>query len=242
MFVSFAVCPLGVVAVSSRARRRVVVNSVPWGLASGRVACAHGGRAFRLAGVGLRMHVRAREGTGGWIRVAGVGKRAFGRWCVCVSRGRCGERWPPEVIRVAGVGKCARRVRFAWQAWGMVRPVASLGIVLRGRRRESCAAAETAIFRGPVREFGCAGACSRVRRCEFVAGAGNPWTCGCKLGADVSWNAVAGCGDWCRVCGAVPWNAVAGCGDWRRACRVWRRVFGIADQGVMWVAPCDWDC
>ena len=220
------------------------------------------------------MHVRAREGTGVWIRVAGVGKRAFGRWRACVSRGRCGERWPPEVsrtwIRVAGVGKRARGVRFAWQAWGMVRPVASLGIVLRGRRRESCAAAETARFRGPVREFGRAGARSRFRRCEIVAGAGNLWICGCKLGADVSWNAAAGCvGRVARaaLCRGTQWQAVgigvgrvarvacvALChGDCWWACRVgaavpwgpqgsassrWRRVLGIADQGVVWVAPC----
>ena len=70
--------------------------------------------------------------------MAGVGKCAFGRWCACASRGRCGERWPPEVsatwIRVAGVGKRARSVagmgngatgglaghRFAWQAQGIV--------------------------------------------------------------------------------------------------------------------------
>ena len=30
---------------------------------------------------------------------------------------------------------------------------------------------------------------ARVGRCEIVAGAGNPWICGCELGADVSWNA-----------------------------------------------------
>ena len=108
----------------------------------GNVHLDVGARAFRVAGVGLRMHRRARDGSGRWIRVAGVGKRAFGRCCACVSRGRCGARWPPEVsrtwIRVAGVGKRARSVRFAWQAWGMVRSMASLGIVLRGRRRESC--------------------------------------------------------------------------------------------------------
>ena len=80
-----------------------------------------------------------------------------------------------RAFHVAGVGKGGqgrRRERgFAWPAWGSMhaacvsrgrrgawRPVASLGIVLRGRRRESCAAAETARFRGPVREFGCAGA------------------------------------------------------------------------------------
>ena len=67
MFASFAPATRGVRSVSSRCPLGVVVNSVPWGLASG-----HGGRAFRVAGVGLRMHVRAQEGTGGWIRVAGI--------------------------------------------------------------------------------------------------------------------------------------------------------------------------
>ena len=161
------------------------------------------------------MHVRAREGTGRWIRVAGVGKRAFGRCCACVSRGRCGARWPPEVsrrwIRVAGVGKRARSVRFAWQAWGMVRAVASLGIVLRGRRRESCAVAKIAGFRGPVRQIACACARSRVSRCEIVAGAGNPWICGCGLGADVLWNAAAGCVGrvaCAALCRGTQWQAV----------------------------------
>ena len=94
--------------------------------------------------------------------MVGAGKRAFGRCCACVSRGRCGAKWPPEVsrtwIRVAGVGKRARSARFAfaWQAWGMLRSVASLGIVLRDRRRESYAAAKITRFRGPKRELGCA--------------------------------------------------------------------------------------
>ena len=53
--------------------------------------------------------------------------------------------------------------RFAWQAWGRVRPGESLGIVLRG--------------------------------CEIVAGAGNPWISGRKLGQTfrrTSWQADAG--------------------------------------------------
>ena len=33
------------------------------------------GRVFRVAGVGLRMHVGVWEGAGGWIRVAGVTHR-----------------------------------------------------------------------------------------------------------------------------------------------------------------------
>ena len=130
--------------------------------------------------------------------------------------------------------------------------MASLGIVLRGRRRESCAAAKIARFRGPVREIGCAGARSRV--CEIVVGAGNPWTCGCELGADVSWNAAAGCVG-CVACAALcrgtQWQAVgigigrvacvALCnGDWRRVLGIadhgQRRVIGIGEQGVVWVA------
>ena len=27
-----------------------------------------------------------------------------------------------------------------------------------------------------------------------------------------------------------------------RALSGWRRVIGIGDQGVVWVAPCHWDC
>ena len=111
---------------------------------------------------------------------------------------------------------------------------------------------------------------ARVGRCEIVAGAGNPWICGCELGADVSWNAAAGCvgrvvrsalcrgtqwqavtigvgrvarvvraalchGDCCwasRVGVAVPWGLLG------RPSSRWRRVVGIADQGMVWAAPC----
>ena len=140
----------------------------------------------------------------------------------------------------------------------------------RGRRNESYAVAKIAGFRGPVR--------ARVGRCEIVAGAGNPWICGCELGADVSWNAAAGCvgrvvrsslcrgtqwqaltmgvgrvarlaraalchGDCCwarRLGAAVPWGLLLGV---LRGCRcAVLRVLGIADQGMVWVAPChqDW--
>ena len=124
MFASFAPARRRQLAGNSRATRGVVVNSVPWGLASGRVACRHGGRAFRVAGVGLRMHVRAREGTGGgsawqvWENVhLDVGARAF---------------------HVAGVGtgghrRCRER-GFAWPAWGSVHAAC----VSRGRRGEWC--------------------------------------------------------------------------------------------------------
>ena len=217
---------------------------------------------------------KALEGGSAWQ----VWKRAFSRWCACVSRGRCGERWPPEVsrtwFRVAGVGKRARSVHFAWQAWGMVRPVASLGIVLRGRRRESCAAAETARFRGPVREFGCAGACSgaigvaKPWQAQGIRGLvdvslertflGTQWRVTCAaLCRGTQWQAV-GIGVGRVACGAVSWGFLTRpWSGWRRvfgiadqavvwvACRAWsgrRRVFEIADQGVVWKAPCLWDC
>ena len=136
---------------------------------------------------------------------------------------------------------------------------------------------------------------ARVGRCEIVAGAGNPWICGCELGADVSGNAAAGCVGRAALCRGTQWQAVtmgvgrvaraaraALCrGDCCWACRVgacamgiaagrvasvalchgdccwasrvgvavpwgllggpssrWRRVLGIADQGMVWVAPC----
>ena len=51
----------------------------------------------------------------------------------------------------------------------------------------------------------------RVGRCETVAGAGNPWICGCELGADVSWNAAAGCVGrvaYAALCRGTQWQAV----------------------------------
>ena len=91
---------------------------------------------------------------------------------------------------------------------------------------------------------------ARVGRCESVAGAGNPWICGCELGAGFSGNAAAGCvgrvgraalcretqwqavtmGVGRRACGAVPWGLLLGVS---RGCCI-----GIADQGVVWVALC----
>ena len=78
----------------------------------------------------------------------------------------------------------------------------------------------------------------------------------CRACGAVPWNAVAGCGDWrracrvCGVCGAVLCGLLVGVS---RGCRCAMgiagqrvlsvaRVLGIADQGVVWVAPCHWDC
>ena len=38
------------------------------------------------------------------------------------------------------------------------------------------------------------------------------------------------------VGGAVPWGLLKG------VSRAWSCAVGIGDQGVVWVAPCHWDC
>ena len=64
---------------------------------------------------------------------------------------------------------------------------------------------------------------ARVGRCEIVAGAGNPWICGCELGAGFSGNAAAGCvGRVGRaaLCRGTQWQAVTmGVGRVARAAR-----------------------
>ena len=150
IFVSCVVWSLDVVAVPFGD----VVNSMTWGLASGRVARGYGRGVIRVVGVGFRIYVRVREGIGGRIREVILGNIYLNVGDACISW--CGASSPLGIsqtwIRMPGVGKRA------CQAWGMVRPVASLGTVLRGRRRESCAAAKIIRFRGPVREIDCAGA------------------------------------------------------------------------------------
>ena len=115
---------------------------------------------------------------------------------------------------------------------------------------------------------------ARVGRCEIVAGAGNPWICGCELGAPVSWNALAGCVGrvaHAALCRGTQWQAVTmgvgrvahvacvalchgdcwaarplgGAVSWgllTRASSGWRRIIRIGEQGLVWVAPCHWDC
>ena len=100
--------------------RGVVGNSVPWGLASGRVAW-HGGCAFRVAGVGCMSAFGKAHKESAW-KVWGnvhldVGARAF------------------HVARVGKGGHRRCRERgFAWPAWGSVHAAC----VSRGRRGEWC--------------------------------------------------------------------------------------------------------
>ena len=131
-----------------------------------------------------------------------------------------------RAFRVAGVRNCARSVRFAWPAsvWcDVVRRWA--GIVLRGRRRESCAAAETIGFCGPVRDIACVCVSGCVRRGELVAGAGNRWIYGCErsgrltqLGDASILLDVSG--------GAVPLGVAWSVSRWARS------AIGISDERV----------
>ena len=52
---------------------------------------------------------------------------------------------------------------------------------------------------------------ARVGRCEIVAGEGNPWICGCELGAGFCGNAAAGCVGrvaCAALCRGTQWQAV----------------------------------
>ena len=54
----------------------------------------------------------------------------------------------------------------------------------------------------------------------------------CRVGGAVLWGLLLGVSRGCRVGGAMLLT---------RASSGWRRVLGIADQGVVWVAPCLWE-
>ena len=153
-------------------------------------------------------------------RLRGSGVLRACAWASCAFL-RPGHRfaWQAAGIgRVASVcvGSCAflrPGHRFAWQAAGIGRvggvPRVCRGCVAALCRGDwvPCAVAKTAGFRGPVRQI----ARARVGRCEIVAGAGNPWISGCELGADVSWNAAAGCVGrvaCAALCRGTQWQAV----------------------------------
>ena len=78
---------------------------------------------------------------------------------------------------------------------------------------------------------------SRGWRCAMGIAAGR------RVGGAVLWGLLLGvsrvrrcAGGPCRVGGAVSWKLLT------RASSGWRSVFGIADQGVVWVALCHADC
>ena len=67
-----------------------------------------------------------------------------------------------------------------------------------------------------------------------------PW--GLVTRASSGWRRVFGIAGQRRVDGAVSLGLCRLGGAVTRASSGWRRVFAIAGQGVVWVAPCLWDC
>ena len=80
---------------------------------------------------------------------------------------------------------------------------------------------------------------SRGWRCAMgIAGVRVAWVALCHAGVRVAWVALCHVYWWwaCRVVGAVSRGLLT------EPLSGWRRVFEIADQGVVWVALCLWDC
>ena len=267
MFASFAVCRRGVVVVASLIPcrgdwRRGVLRRAWWTCVSrGRRgtpdACPRSGRhwrvdprgrcgetciwtfahAFHVAGVGQGGHRRCRKRGFAWPAWGSV--RA-----ACVSRGRRGEwcdRWP----RWAGAGNRARQlksldfvalceksaVRARVPAFGVAKSRQAQGI----RRLVDVRLERT--FCGTQRQA--APGVSRVRRCAMGIAVGRvAWVALCHGllvgGVTRRWRrAMRIAGAWMALC---HWDSLLG----RTSCGR-RRVIGIADQGVVWVAPCFWD-
>ena len=135
-----------------------------------------------------------------------------------------------------------------------------LGVVLRGRLRESCVlgacpgragghvsalcrgdwvpgAWSTCVWRGRLRESCVLGACWEHargpcrRRCAVGIGLR---ACRARMILRVA-TCVSRHGDWCwasRVGVAVPWGLLGGLSS------RWRPLIRIGEQGVLWVAPC----
>ena len=112
-------------------------------------------------------------------------ERVATRVCMDVSRGRRGESWQ----RVRGAGSrdgVSRGRRGEW--CDLVRRRASFCVADAANRAQQLKPLE---FVAPC-EIVCVCVSGCVRRGEIMAGARNRWICGCKCGADVTQNAVAG--------------------------------------------------
>ena len=169
-----------------------------------------------------------------------------------VSAALCRGDWVPgRVARAHDLTHCD--LRFAWQVW-------DFGCIdVLGKARDGGSAWQAQCARS-AKSLDFVAPCDKARvracvgRCEIVAGAGNPWICVWELGADVSWNAAAGCvGRVGRsaLCRGTQRQAVTmGVGRLARAARAalchedccWACRVGGADQGMVWVAPCHQDC
>ena len=224
--------------------------------------CAHGQGAFRVAGCGDRVAgsvsgacpraVSAAPCRGDWV--PGVSRaRMILRAATCVSRGRCGtsdalmcsgRHWMVDprgrrnescaVGKNAGFRGPVRQSACAGARWALRN---------RGRRRESV---DLRMGAGSGRFLDAAAGCvGRVGHSALCRG--TQWqavTMGVGRAARVARAALCH-GDCCWACrlgAAVPWGLLRRLGGAvslglvTRASSGWRRVIGIADEGVVWVA------
>ena len=222
--------------------------------------------SFRVAVCGDRACWRCAAALcrGDWVldafctRMANVSRGRLRGSCVLgghaagVLAALCRGDWVPAVSQtrmILRAATCVSRGRCGTSD-ALMRSGRHWTVDPRSRRNKSCAVAKIAAFRGPVRQICCAGARWALRN--------RPWICGCELGADVSWNAAAGCvgrvacallcrgtqwqavtmgvGCVARVCGAVPWGLLLGA---PRGCRC---AMDIAARRVASLPLCHGDC
>ena len=229
-----------------RARRACTAcGAVPWGLLLGR-SCG------RRSAVGICVSRVYRV----WCCAVGicVASASASRACTACG-GSCGRR--------SAVGICVSRVYRVWRcAVGICVSGASRGICVSG-----CAMGIAAgrVAWVPLCHGDCYWAC---RMCGAVPwglllGVSRGWRCAMGIAAGrVVYVALCHCCWACRVGGAVPWGLLLGVSRVRRCAMViaggrvtgaalchgdcwcvsrgWRRVLGIADQGLVWVAPVPW--
>ena len=240
-----AVCRRGVRAVSSRCARGRVVNSVPWGLASGRgvgrVACAafaalcHGDCCWACrVGVAVSWGLPTRASSG-CRRVLGIADTAFVWVLPCLGDCRSGPRSGCRCVLLTRAPLCHGDCCWVCRAGATV-PCGLLVGVSRGWR---CAMGI------PGGRVACVALCHGNCYWACRVGGAVPW--GLLLGVSRGWRCameiaagrvacVALChGDccWaCRGCGAVPWGLLL------RVSRGCRCAMGIAGGRVAWVALC----
>ena len=248
-----------------RGMPRVCRGAVPWGLGSGRVLYTHGQRAFRVAGCGDRACWEVCRGC-----VAGMpGRCAVGigfgacfvqAWPTCVSRGRLRGSGVSSVCRGHAAGVLAALCRLWGLGSGRVACVACAALCHGDcwRARRVGAAVPWGMLLGVSRGRRWVAPCHGDSCWACRVGGAMPW--GLLLGVSRGWLCAMGIaggrvacvalwhGDWCWACrvgGAVPLGLLGGTVSWgllTRASSGWRRVFGIADQGVVWAASCLGDC
>ena len=133
---------------------------------------------------------------------------------------------------------------------------ASFAVCPRGRRASSRVGAGCVVNSVPL------GSAFRARRVCAVCGA-VPWglllgrSRGCRCAVGIAAGCVAGaalcrgdlrlgrvaCVAWVALChGDCCWAGRVGGGLLLGRSCGWRRVIRIGEQGIVWAAPCHWDC